>query len=67
MCPSGSTGATIEATTQHRTIALLLPTLNELPRPRGDHPFIDRTWSTTSSSSDGGSTDGIDQYAMAMA
>jgi glycosyltransferase involved in cell wall biosynthesis len=64
--PVRSTGATIEATTQHRTIALLLPTLNELKGLEATIPFIDRTLVDDIIVIDGGSTDGTIEYAMAM-
>jgi glycosyltransferase involved in cell wall biosynthesis len=64
--PVCSTGATIEAKTQHRSIALLLPTLNELGGLKATIPFIDRSLVDDIIVIDGGSTDGTVEYAMEM-
>jgi len=64
--PVGSTGATIEAETQRRTIALLLPTLNELRGLEAIIPFIDRSLVDDIIVIDGGSKDGTIEYAMSM-
>jgi glycosyltransferase involved in cell wall biosynthesis len=64
--PVRSTGATIEAETQHRTIALLLPTLNELKGLEATIPFIDQSLVDDIIVIDGGSTDGTVEYAMTM-
>src|SRR5438045_7369983 len=64
--PVGSTGATIEAKTQLNTIALLLPTLNELRGLEATIPFIDRSLVDDIIVIDGGSTDGTVAYAMEM-
>jgi glycosyltransferase involved in cell wall biosynthesis len=64
--PVGSTGATFEAKTQRRTIALLLPTLNELRGLEAIIPFIDRSLVDDIIVIDGGSKDGTIEYAMSM-
>jgi glycosyltransferase involved in cell wall biosynthesis len=64
--PVGSTGPTVEAETQRRTIALLLPTLNELRGLEATVPFIDRSLVDDIIVIDGGSQDGTIEYAMAM-
>ena len=53
--PNITSKITIDAGTRRRTIALLLPTLNELQGLKATIPFIDRSLvDTTSSSSTGG-------------
>ncbi|WP_428660042.1 glycosyltransferase family 2 protein [Reyranella sp.] len=64
--PVGSTGATIETETRRLTIALLLPTLNELRGLEAVIPFIDRSLVDDIVVIDGGSKDGTTEYAMSM-
>src|SRR6478735_8717429 len=64
--PVDSTGATVDADTQRQTIALLLPTLNELDGLRATVPFIDRSLVDDIIVIDGGSNDGTVKYAMEM-
>jgi len=64
--PAGSMGATVETEAQHRTIALLLPTLNELRGLEAVIPFIDRSLVDDIVVIDGGSKDGTIEYAMSM-
>ena len=54
------------AETKQRTIALLLPTLNELDGLKATVPFIDRSLVDDIVVIDGGSRDGTVEYAMEM-
>ena len=58
-----STEAAVKADTRKPTIALLLPTLNELHGLRATLPFIDQTQVDDIYVIDGGSTDGTIEYA----
>ncbi|HYD04340.1 MAG TPA: glycosyltransferase [Reyranella sp.] len=58
------TAAAIDGKTAHRTIALLLPTLNELEGLKATVPLIDRSAIDDVVVIDGGSTDGTVEYAM---
>jgi len=64
--PVGSTGVRFEAKAQRRTIALLLPTLNERRGLEAIIPFIDPSLVDDIIVIDGGSTDGTIEYAMSM-
>ena len=55
-----------EGGTRQRTIALLLPTLNELQGLKATVPFIDRSLVDDIVVIDGGSKDGTVEYAMEM-
>jgi glycosyltransferase involved in cell wall biosynthesis len=63
---AGNAAVAVEAKAQHRTIALLLPTLNELQGLKATVPFIDRTLVDDIIVIDGGSRDGTVEYAMEM-
>jgi glycosyltransferase involved in cell wall biosynthesis len=58
-----SAGAAMEAGARKQTIALLLPTLNELHGLRATLPFIDRSQVDDIYIIDGGSTDSTIEYA----
>jgi glycosyltransferase involved in cell wall biosynthesis len=61
-----SLGTAEAAGLQHRTIALLLPTLNEVQGLRAVAPFLDRSLVDDIIVIDGGSTDGTVEYAAEM-
>ena len=56
----------VQARKAHATIALLLPTLNELQGLKATVPALDRSLVDQIIVIDGGSTDGTIEYAMAM-
>lgn len=64
--PARAAGAAAGAETRQRTIALLLPTLNELQGLKATIPFIDRSLVDDIIVIDGGSCDGTIEYAMDM-
>src|ERR1044072_9295637 len=64
--PVGRTEAAGVAASQRQTIALLLPTLNELHGLRAILPSIDRSLVDDIIIIDGGSTDGTVEYALEM-
>lgn len=64
--PSEATVASETASAQRRTIALLLPTLNELQGLKATVPFIDRSLVDEIIVIDGGSHDGTIEYALDM-
>lgn len=64
--PVASTGMKVESKAPRPTIALLLPTLNELQGLRATVPFIDRSLVDDIIVIDGRSTDGTVEYAIEM-
>lgn len=62
--PAGTLSMTDKAATNQATIALLLPTLNELQGLKATVPFFDRGLVDDIIIVDGGSTDGTIEYAM---
>ena len=64
--PTHSAGPTAKAKVRPRTIALLLPTLNELQGLKATVPLIDRSLVDDIIVVDGGSSDGTCEYALEM-
>ncbi len=64
--PGGSKPPAINSGSDRRTIALLLPTLNELQGLKATVPFMDRSLFDEVYVVDGGSTDGTLEYAWSM-
>ena len=62
--PAGMAAAAVDAGARRRTIALLLPTLNELQGLKATVPLIDRSVIDDIIVIDGGSKDGTIEYAM---
>jgi glycosyltransferase involved in cell wall biosynthesis len=62
--PAAVAAAAVDAGAKPRTIALLLPTLNELQGLKATIPLIDRSIIDDIIVIDGGSTDGTVEYAM---
>lgn len=62
--PAGMAAAAVDAGARRRTIALLLPTLNELHGLKATVPLIDRSVIDDIIVIDGGSKDGTVEYAM---
>lgn len=65
-CPAGEGPPAADMRTKQRTIALLLPTLNELQGLKATVPFMDRSLFDDIIVIDGGSTDGTVEYAGEM-
>src|SRR5579864_9136207 len=63
---TGGVETSFEPTTSRRTVALLLPTLNELRGLQATVPLIDRSLVDEIIVIDGGSRDGTVEYALDM-